>query len=382
MDTAEFPRRPTTLAWVGWGALVCLVVAAADSLLALIGTALLGTAGGLAARIEITSELAASLFLSQGGLRFIGLAAMLATTVVGHRLLPPPGWRRWVGLALLATGATAVGWFVFAQLFCEFMRQFGLEARYGKYCGRDGLPQGSVPLLLARQAQYALLLVGLYEFALRSRRAAEALHEAGLRQLDLERERAAARAQLLQAQIEPHFLFNSLANLRRLVRTDPDAAAAMLAALLRYLQEALPRLRETGSTLGQEVELVRAYLDVQRVRMGERLRFEVSVPEALAATPVPPMLLLTLVENALKHGLQPLAEGGRIEVEARRDGGVLTLTVGDDGRGMGEGIGHGTGLANIRARLRALYGAAASLSLQVNQPRGVRATVTLPGAAA
>lgn len=235
-----------------------------------------------------------------------------------------------------------------------------------------------IPVHLMRYVQMALLFVGLWEFTARSERAAQALHEAGISQLKLESELAAGRVSLLQAQVEPHFLFNSLANVRRLVRTEPVEARKMLADLLRYLEEALPRLREEDSTLEREAELVRAYLAIHGVRMGERLRYEIAVPPDLAQTAIPPMLLLTLVENAIKPGLQPLSEGGDIEVSASAANGRLTLTVADNGQGMGNGIGHGMGLANIRARLQAVYGEAAGLSLQLNEPRGVRASIYLP----
>ncbi len=199
-----------------------------------------------------------------------------------------------------------------------------------------------------------------------------------MRQLALQVEATQARLQLLQAQIEPHFLFNSFANVRRLLRTDTAAASGLLLDLLRYLGEALPRLRDSTSTLGREVNLTHAFLSVHAVRMGQRLCFDFDVPAELAARSVPPMSLLTLVENALKHGLQPLAEGGSIHISARTLDGALTLTVADDGQGMGDACGHGTGLANLRAQLKAIYGSAASLSLRVNEPRGVTATVALP----
>ena len=369
MDAAGILRRPTTLAWAGWGVFICLALAAADALLSVLGSL-------LPARALITPDQAWRMFAGVGVLRFMCLAVMRMVVVLGHRLLPPRGLSRWLALAALVLVATAAGWLVFASNFCDTGRWLGFEERFAKYCGSAGFPLQLVPVMVARQLQYALLIVGLYEFASRSRRAAEALHQAGLRQLSLARDLAAGRVQLLQAQIEPHFLFNSLANVRRLIRTDAPAAAAMLADLLRYLKEALPRLRETDTTLGQEIELVRAYLDVHGVRMGPRLRYEIVMPDSLAQLPVPPMRLLTLVENALKHGLQPLPEGGCIHIGAVRSGDVLTLTVGDTGRGMGAASGNGTGLANTRARLRALHGAAAALSLQVNEPRGVQATIS------
>jgi signal transduction histidine kinase len=222
-----------------------------------------------------------------------------------------------------------------------------------------------------------LLVVALRNIE-RGRVAAVAWHASQVRRLALEREVSSAQSQLLQAQVEPHFIFNALANVRRLLRTDTAAARTLLTDLLRYLEEALPRLREDHTTLAREAELVRAYLAVHQVRMGPRLHATIDVPPELAERALPPMVLLTLVENALKHGLRPMVDGGTIRVTARSFPGRLVLSVADTGRGMGDGIGHGTGLANLRSRLKAMYGAEASLALAINEPRGVVATITLP----
>jgi LytS/YehU family sensor histidine kinase len=152
----------------------------------------------------------------------------------------------------------------------------------------------------------------------------------------------------------------------------------MLAQLIRYLRAALPRMRNQDVTLADELELVRAYLGVQQIRMGERLRTTIEAPAALLGAPLPPMMLATLVENAIKHGIGPLAEGGAIRVAAEREGEALVLSVADNGRGFAAASGTGVGLANIRARLAALYGAKASLRLEANSPRGVVATVRIP----
>jgi LytS/YehU family sensor histidine kinase len=224
----------------------------------------------------------------------------------------------------------------------------------------------------------ASLLVLAESWGQRSRLAQAQLQDAELRRVSLARELDTARLQLLQAQVEPHFLFNALANVRRLLRTEPADARALLGDLLRYLQEALPALRDERTTLGREFELVRAFLAVHQVRMGARLHTELSVPPDLADCTVPPMVLLTLVENALKHGLQPLVDGGSVHVTAHRADDRLVLTVADTGRGMGSSSGGGTGLANVRARLKQMYGNGASLALALNEPRGVVATVSLP----
>jgi signal transduction histidine kinase len=187
-----------------------------------------------------------------------------------------------------------------------------------------------------------------------------------------------ARLKMLQAQIEPHFLFNTLANVRRLYQTQPATAEAMLDSLMRYLEVALPQMRAEASTLGREADLAASYLDIQRIRMGRRLACEIDIPPALRDAPLPPMMLLTLVENAIKHGLAPLPEGGTVRISAAAKGHELELCVADTGQGFTQTSGGGTGLANIRARLAALYGAAGRLSLSLNAPRGVTATITLP----
>ena len=291
--------------------------------------------------------------------------AMLWLVAAGHRRLPAGVVAHGLGLPLLVLPAGAVGvafvaatdpWLLFGWMPCATL-------------WRD---------VTLWETWIAALLVLAHEIAERGDRAAAALHESRLRDLRLAAALDQARAQLLQAQIEPHFLFNSLANARRLLRTDAPAARAMLDDLLRYLREALPRLRETRTTLGGETELVRAFLAVHQVRMGRRLKAEVDVPPALHGLAVPPMVLLTLVENALKHGVQPMPDGAAIRVDAHAENGTLTLTVSDTGRGMGDGLGHGTGLVNTRARLRMMFGASAGLSLKLNEPRGTVAVVRLP----
>jgi LytS/YehU family sensor histidine kinase len=187
-----------------------------------------------------------------------------------------------------------------------------------------------------------------------------------------------ARLTVLQAQIEPHFLFNTLANVRRLCEVDPERGRRMLGSLLDYLRAALPAMRRSATALAQEFELVRAYLSVLQHRMGDRLRFKVELSDQLAHAPIPPLILPTLVENAIRHGLAPLPEGGTITVSAVREDGQVVVRVADDGAGFQGTSGSGVGLANTRARLSALFGGAAGLSLQANRPRGVVAEVRLP----
>jgi hypothetical protein len=195
-----------------------------------------------------------------------------------------------------------------------------------------------------------------------------------------------ARLQALQAQVEPHFLYNTLANVQALTEVDPPAANKMVGHLIEYLRAALPKMRETSSTVGQEVELARAYLNILKMRMGTRLDFEISVPADLSGVPFPPLMLPSLVENAIKHGLEPVREGGRIDVIAEKIGDRIRVIVKDTGRGLSTNgttsanaeTGGGVGLANIRERLLALYGETAKLSLESNEPRGVIAIIEIP----
>jgi signal transduction histidine kinase len=206
---------------------------------------------------------------------------------------------------------------------------------------------------------------------------------AALRETDVARRRletgvVEARLQALQAQVEPHFLFNTLAHVRRLYRTNPAQARRMLDSFRAYLQSALPRMRGMAVTLGDELDLVRAYLDVQQVRMGRRLTVHIDAATGLRACEFPSMMLICLVENAIKHGLNPLARGGEIHITAVERDATMDVCVADTGHGIGDTMGSGTGLANVRGRLAALYGSSARLTLAANVPAGVRAMLTLP----
>ncbi len=187
-----------------------------------------------------------------------------------------------------------------------------------------------------------------------------------------------AKLAALQAQVEPHFLYNTLASVQALTEVDPAKAHEMTGHLIQYLRNALPKMRESVSTVGQEIELARAYLNILQMRMGKRLAFEIDVPAELMEMPFPPLMLPSLVENAIKHGLEPQREGGAVRIAAALAGGRLSLSVADTGRGFSETPGAGVGLANIRERLAALYGDAAKLTLVANQPQGVVATIEVP----
>ena len=190
-----------------------------------------------------------------------------------------------------------------------------------------------------------------------------------------------AQLQLLQAQIEPHRLFNTLANLQGLISLDPERAQRMLDQLIQYLRATLSSSRAQSTTLGQEFSLMEAYLGLMSVRMGQRLSYALHLPDALRAASVPPMLLQPLIENAIQHGLEPKVDGGHIEVVAAMDKGMLLLHVSDSGLGRVHGAGTsgtGLGLTNMRERLLALYGDLASVSLADGATAGTVAHLSLP----
>ena len=195
----------------------------------------------------------------------------------------------------------------------------------------------------------------------------------------LERTVLEARMEALQAQIEPHFLFNTLASIDQLIQTDPPRASRMQQSLIRYLRSALPQMRGGGRpTLGQQVDLSCAFLEIMAMRMDERLQTVVSVPEGLKSATFPSMMLQTLVENAIKHGLEPKTEGGKLEIRAEIVDGRLAVHVLDTGRGFTPTSEGGVGLANIRERLQALYNGRAELIISVPPAGGTCATITVP----
>lgn len=197
------------------------------------------------------------------------------------------------------------------------------------------------------------------------------------REQELERAALQARLTALQAQVEPHFLFNTLANLKYLIRTDADTAQQMLDHLVGYLQNALPDMRSASSTLDRELALARNYLSIMQIRMGQRLRFRIDAEDAALSRALPPAMLISLVENAVKHGLERASRPGNIIISATLRGSELRVQVCDDGVGLTEQMGQGFGLANINERLQLLYGERASLSVAASEQGGVRATLII-----
>jgi sensor histidine kinase YesM len=195
----------------------------------------------------------------------------------------------------------------------------------------------------------------------------------------LERRLLEAQMATLQAQIEPHFLFNTLALIGQLIETDPPQAARIHTHLIEYLRATLPQMRSNGGgTLGRQVQLSRSYLSIMQARMKERLAVDFDIPDYLEHAPFPPMMLQTLIENAIKHGLEPKIEGGRIDVKAQLIDGIMQVDVRDNGVGFNMHSDEGVGLANIRERLRLLFGPRAELVIEQPLEGGALASIRVP----
>ncbi|MCZ8077187.1 MAG: histidine kinase [Paucibacter sp.] len=300
---------------------------------------------------------------------FVGLLGLLGFAVAGHWPRRLPRWlARWLlqvlAVVVMVPTATLVVYLV--AVGGDLYRLLNSEGRMFGFLWIAGSG-----LLVA-----PLLAMG----ALYRQRDAEARSQAlrfELERSELERQALDVRLRLLQAQVEPHFLFNTLANVRALVETGSPQAAPVLRSLIAYLRAAMPRLQSEVATLGDELTLVRAYLELMHLRMPDRLSFGIHIPPELESLRFPPMALLTLVENAVRHGIDPSEEGGHIELGAERsaaEGGVC-LWVSDSGMGLSQSAGSGTGLRNLRERLKVFYPGGASLALSENQPHGLRAEI-------
>ena len=255
-----------------------------------------------------------------------------------------------------------------------------VSAALGREIARSARPPPLVQITLI--VMLALLVIRIVA---RGQQRAEKKADAALAVADretLQRQIVEARLQLLQAQVEPHFLFNTLASVEHLIETTPARAALMQRHLIDYLRAALPRMRQQSATLGQEVELCVSYLKIMQMRMEERIKFNVTVPAGLASAAFPPMMIQSLIENSIRHGLEPKPEGGVIILMAEVRDGELCVSVTDTGMGFSPNAGAGIGLANIRERLQQLFGAKGALTMEPNSPAGTRAVISVPYAVA
>jgi sensor histidine kinase YesM len=231
------------------------------------------------------------------------------------------------------------------------------------------------------------LVISLVMALLWKRRSEELIAQIALAE-EQERAEAAQRAAMeanlraLQAQIEPHFLFNTLANVTSLIHSKPDDAKRMLEDFIAYLRATLASTREQHTTLGGEFDMMRKFLSILEIRMGHRLHANVDLPDDLSGVTIPPMLLQPLIENAIKHGLEPKMEGGSVTLKAEQMGDSIKISVIDTGLGFSNKPSNGIGLKNVRERIEKLYGAKGGVSIEENQPSGTRVVVTIPHSAA
>ena len=331
----------------------------------------------------------------------VGWAILVGTMMSAQMLFQPFVWRNWpwdevlsawleiaalrvavalvIGLALfgawrvparsvagragLLASAIAIGATAAEEAFAHW--GFGTERAFWQRFVNWNVVAGSVS--------------GMFYLWRRSSDARDAAQAFALRHAQMQQQVVEARLQALRSQIEPHFLFNTLATLRSLQRHDPGQGAQLMACLLEYLRATAPQAVDDRNTLRHELALVRGYLGVVAMRMSGRLVVDLDIDDALLDCAIPALVVATLVENAVKHGLAPAPAGGRLCVTAQRHGDTLDVCVADTGVGFGGGTtGSGLGLANVRARLQTLYGSAGVLTLRANRPRGVSASIRLP----
>jgi sensor histidine kinase YesM len=305
--------------------------------------------------------------------RFIFVGLMLLLTFGLFEVWParlPVWFARWA-LQVLAV-AFAVPFAVFAAYS---LTTIGLQPAWWHDADRlSGF--GGMSVLGLLSAPWIVVAALLRQIRGEAERQALAFN---LERSEFERQALDARLRLLQAQIEPHFLFNTLANVRELVDARSPHASSVLDSLIAYLRAAVPRLHEPASTLAQELDLVRAYLEVMHMRMPDRLQFTLHADDAALPLFCPPMTLLTLVENAVRHGIDPAEDGGRVEVRLRVHEGRCHASVIDTGVGLAPiGNSLGTGLANLRERLQIAFGGDAQVHLSALEPHGVFAELDFP----
>jgi signal transduction histidine kinase len=303
------------------------------------------------------------------GLHFVSLLPMFILVVKTEIWTANSATRVRIAALALAVAAGAV---LYAA--CRWGIRLGVPPRLGVAASYWEYSLGHVFRGLVLGGLFTAILF----FVAREREAQRRLHQTRLARVEIDRQMTEARLQLLQAQIEPHFLFNSLASVKRLYEREPGEGRALLGNLREYLRVAIPSARVRETRFAEEVALARSFLAIFRVRMGRRLTIRIDVPADLEAAMIPPLMIGTLIENAIKHGIGPRASGGTVSIVARKDGELLEVAVTDDGVGFRARSGHGTGLANIRARLQTLFGGQGTLDLEARAEGGVTATIRLP----
>lgn len=299
-----------------------------------------------------------------GRIGFIGACLLIAYSAAGPLR---PSWMTLRSARLLAIITVAPLASMATALITQGMRVFS-------YLQSVEMLTGHI-LMVALALIFGLSMAMLSMRSERKERERADLLQATLEKNTLERELLDARLRLLQAQIEPHFLFNTLANVEALVASGSPNAGPVLRQLISYLRAAMPQLNDEDATLGAELHRVRSYLELMHMRMPDRLQFAVHELPALSGLRFPAMALLTLVENAVRHGIDPSMAGGRIEVGGQEVDGKVMLWVADTGVGIAETAQPGTGLSNLRARLQAFHGPGTRLDLHEQAPHGVRVEI-------
>jgi sensor histidine kinase YesM len=305
--------------------------------------------------------------------RTLFLALMLLLVFEGAQRLPERHLPRWLPRWVFSTLAVALA----TPLVTLAIYLASVGGRMSEFIDSAPRIQGFV-IITFTSLVLGLLVTLTAQLREREARARTLALELELQGSRIEKLALDAQLALLRAQIQPHFLFNTLANVQALVESGSPRAGEVLGSLVAYLRATLPRLGAGSSTLGDELSLVQAYLDLMRLRMPDRLSYAIDADAALHGRRFPSMALLTLVENAVRHGIDPSEEGGHIEVGASGGEGGLRLWVTDSGVGLSEHAVPGTGLTNLRATLATSFGPQATLTLSENAPRGLRAEIVLP----
>jgi len=304
--------------------------------------------------------------------RTLFLSMLLLLAFVGAQRCPERFVPRWLPRWLLTTLAVALT----AQLGTFLIYLVGVGGDLEAFFTSEPRIRGFVIIACTSLVLGLLIVLGAL-LREREARARSLALQFELERSRLEQQASAARLAVLQAQIEPHFLFNTLANVQALVESGSPRAGPVLASLIAYLRAALPRLHDGEPTLTQELSLVRAYLELMQMRMPDRLAFSVHDGGAAGTLRFPPMALLTLVENAVRHGIDPQEQGGRIEVGVAHDAAGTRVWVADTGKGLAEHAAPGTGLSNLRERLAAFYSGKAELRMSEASPHGLKAEIVI-----
>jgi sensor histidine kinase YesM len=308
-------------------------------------------------------------------------ALNIAFLLIGFAIIPifSPAASLARKLIHIAVFAPLAAWFIAVLIGAAFDRFYGndlLQTFYLRF--RVTLVAGLSAGLLYVAIVGAIVYLRAQHVSIANKKL-----EAAKQESDISRQLTETKLRLLQAQIEPHFLFNTLASAQQLASKGAPEAAKLIGHLVRFLRISIPSMRDERGALQREFEQINAYLAIMQTRMGDRLQFSVNAPFELHDFPLPPALAMTLVENAIKHGIEPSRTGGRVDVSASRTDDRVTISVVDTGVGLAatageKEVGSGLGLSNIAQRLQAIYGDAAKLSLKENPPHGCSATLVFP----